>query len=57
MAGGRSLFISDRDIPLRVDRFELATGRANPWKVLRPDDLTGVLWIDPPAITPDGQAS
>ena len=53
---GRALFISQGDIPSRVDRFDLATGRVTPRLALRPDDLTGVLWVWPPAITPDGEA-
>jgi len=55
-ADGRALFISQGDIPRRVDRFDLATGRVTPGIALRPDDLTGVLWVWPPAITPDGEA-
>jgi serine/threonine protein kinase len=55
-ADGKALFISQGDIPLRVDRFDLATGRVTPRTVLRPDDLTGVVWINPPVMTPDGEA-
>jgi hypothetical protein len=55
-ADGRSLFVHHPGVPLRVDRFELATGRLTPWKTLRPDDLTGVTLIWSVAITPDGEA-
>jgi eukaryotic-like serine/threonine-protein kinase len=55
-ADGRSLFVHHPSVPLRVDRFELATGRLTPWKALRPDDLTGVTLIWNVAVTPDGEA-
>jgi eukaryotic-like serine/threonine-protein kinase len=55
-ADGRSIFICYGDMPLRVDRFELATSRVTPWKALRPDDVTGVLWVNPGDVTRDGDA-
>jgi hypothetical protein len=48
-ADGRSLllFVAAKG---QVDRLELATGRVTPWKVLRPDDLTGVTFVNPPIL-------
>jgi hypothetical protein len=55
-ADGRSLFIGRMGVPLRVDRFELATGRVTPWKTMRPDDLKGVVAIWNVVITADGES-
>jgi hypothetical protein len=43
------------NVPARIERLELATGRRTPWKVLRPTDPTGVYstWKYP--LTPDGE--
>jgi len=43
-------------MPYRVDRVELATGRIVPWKVLRPEDATGVTFMTGVVLTPDGEA-
>jgi len=53
---GKALFISQGDVPLRVDRIDPATGRVTPLTALRPDDLTGVVGINGPWMTPDGEA-
>jgi hypothetical protein len=53
---GRSLFISHPGVPLVIERLAVDTGRVTAWKVLRPDDLTGVILLGTPHLTPDGEA-
>lgn len=55
---GRFLFVARglAEVPYRVDRLELATGRLVPWKELRPDDVTGVIGIGRVFLSPDGEA-
>ncbi len=54
-ADGKSLFVrSSADVPLRVFRLELATGRLEPWKEFSIADIgTGLVGVIP---TPDGQS-
>ena len=40
---------------LHVVRFELATGRSVPWKVLRPQDTSGARVTYQPLIVRDGE--
>jgi hypothetical protein len=54
---GRFLFVYRRqDIPSRVSRLELATGRKELWKELAPADGAGIVDIGPVIPTPDGNA-
>jgi eukaryotic-like serine/threonine-protein kinase len=39
-----------------IDRIELATGRREPWKELRPTDPAGAWTIGPAFLTPDGKS-
>ncbi|MGD8374878.1 MAG: protein kinase [Acidobacteriota bacterium] len=56
-ADGRFLYLArPGDLPLRVQRFDLETGRLEPWRELIPRDRAGVIRIDWAAITPDGSA-
>ena len=43
------------EVPLRVERFDLTTGRKTPWKTLVPPNEAGVFAIGTPVITPDGK--
>ncbi len=52
--GGRSIFVyRPAEIPAKVDRIELATGRRTLWKELRPSDPAGVEFIGPILMTAD----
>jgi len=42
--------------PARIERVEIATGRAVPWKELVPSDAAGVTFIFPSKILPDGKS-
>ena len=54
-ADGRSLFVgSNRGIPGRVFRLDLATGRRELWKEFTPGDATGINGFGPASISSDG---
>jgi len=54
---GRALLICEFGrVPIRVERLDLTTGRRTLWKVLRPDDATGVNFMYGVIITPDEQS-
>ena len=54
---GRVLYVyRPGDLPARVDRIDIESGARQPWKELMPADPTGVSFIRPPHITPDGEA-
>jgi eukaryotic-like serine/threonine-protein kinase len=52
---GRSLLVYRDGIPLRIERFELATGRKELWKTLAPPDAAGVYYVGPVLVTRDGR--
>jgi hypothetical protein len=43
-------------MPARIERLEIATGRRQPWKELRPADPAGVFGITSVVVTPDGMS-
>jgi eukaryotic-like serine/threonine-protein kinase len=52
---GHSLFVYRLgEVPAKVDKLDLATGRRQPWKQLVPPDVSGVTDISAILITPDG---
>jgi hypothetical protein len=54
-ADGRSLYVFRRDeLPTRVFRVDVATGRKDLWKEVGPSDAAGVTGIGHLLITPDG---
>ncbi len=54
---GRALLVATfSDVPARVERLDLWTGRRELFKTLGPADLTGVLQIAPIAISDDGKS-
>jgi hypothetical protein len=56
-ADRRSLYVWQAgEIPIRVDRLELETGRRELWKRMAPQDATGVTWVNNVVIAPDGQS-
>jgi len=57
-ADGRSLFLRSkvvREIPARVFRLDLASGRREVWKEFAPGDPAGITNLGPSAISEDGQ--
>jgi Tol biopolymer transport system component len=56
-ADGRSLFLRQNEglTAVKIDRLDLASGREEPWKELKPADPVGVRIIQV-AMTPDGDA-
>ena len=56
-ADGRSLFVRrGLGMPARIERVEVATGRRQLWKELRPADPAGVFGIGSVVVTPDGKS-
>jgi eukaryotic-like serine/threonine-protein kinase len=54
-ADGRALFLyRPGELPARVFRMDLASGRRELWRTLLPPDPAGVVSIRPPLLTPDG---
>ena len=56
-AGGQGLFLHRiGSLPASVFQFDLRTGEMAPWKQLAPEDLAGVVRIDPVRVADDGRA-
>jgi len=54
---GLSLYVFRHgEMPARVVRLNLATGRREPWKDVLPNDPAGVATITPILLTPDGRS-
>ncbi len=55
-ADGRSLFVGSplREMPARIYRVEIATGRRETWKEFTPGDLTGITNVSTYGISADG---
>jgi serine/threonine protein kinase/Tol biopolymer transport system component len=58
MSDGKSILIASlwSEVPLRVDKLDLATGRREPFKTLGPAELTGAVHVTPVAFTEDGKS-
>jgi Tol biopolymer transport system component len=57
-ATGRYLFVRERTFnpTITVSRLEVASGRAEPWRVLHPPDPVGVVYVTGLCLSPDGRA-
>ena len=57
-ADGKSLLVASLwwEVPLRVEKLDLATGRREPFTTLGPAELTGAVQIAPIAFTDDGKS-
>ncbi|HKF45411.1 MAG TPA: protein kinase [Thermoanaerobaculia bacterium] len=53
---GRRLYVTEGDLPLRVYRYEISSGRRELWKKIQPPDPVGVSFVGRFVTTPDGQA-
>lgn len=54
-ADGASLYVRrEGELPLRVLKVDVRTGRKAAWKELMPPDRVGIVWVDP-LVTPDGR--
>jgi hypothetical protein len=54
--GGHLFFYRIGDVPGRVIRLDIESGRTELWKELRPEDLAGVVRIHPVGVAPDGRS-
>jgi serine/threonine protein kinase len=56
-ADGRFLYVyRRRELPAKVYRLDVATGKKELWKELMPADAAGILNISPPMVTLDGKS-
>ena len=56
-ADAKAIFVyKPGDLPAKVFRLDLSTGKKTPWKELMPSDSAGVSRIGPILITPDGKS-
>ncbi|HUM01216.1 MAG TPA: protein kinase [Thermoanaerobaculia bacterium] len=56
-ADGRSVLIwRSGEVPARIERLEIATGRREPVRTIGPADMTGVLRVGPFAFSDDGKS-
>ncbi len=55
-ADGQTIFTSQRDLPIKVFKINLATGRRELWKELMHTDPAGLLYINAPSLTPDARS-
>src|SRR5262249_29517965 len=53
---GEALYLARGSTSLRISRYDLASGRLQPWKELSSSDPTGVAEVSHLAITPDGKS-
>jgi eukaryotic-like serine/threonine-protein kinase len=52
---GRSLFVyRQNEVPARIFRVEIATGRRELWREIAPPDPAGIAGLDPVIVSPDG---
>jgi eukaryotic-like serine/threonine-protein kinase len=45
-----------RSVPARIDRLDITTGRSEKWRDIAPADMTGLISVGLPRITPDGRS-
>jgi len=55
-AKGESLFLISLFFPLRIERYDVASGRREPWKTIELTDPAGVAGIEGVQLTPDGKS-
>jgi dipeptidyl aminopeptidase/acylaminoacyl peptidase len=54
---GEALYVARRDeIPVRIQRLDLRTGRKEPWRTIAPSDPAGITGIRPILISSDGSS-
>jgi hypothetical protein len=54
---GAAIYARDKsDLPMRIFKVDLATGRREPWKELAPEDRAGAFQMYGAVLTPDGEA-
>jgi len=52
---GRSVFVREGNVPVRLDQMDVLTGRRTPWRILGAQAQAGVSWTSTLCITPDGR--
>ncbi len=55
-ADGKSLYTARYgELPLKIDRLDLATGKKVVWREILPEDRAGLIRIESVIVTPDGR--
>jgi hypothetical protein len=56
LSDGKTVLVAARDLPIKVSRVDLATGRREPWKEIVPADPAGVQAIPAVKFSADGKS-
>ena len=58
MSDGKSIFVASHwwEVPLRIQKVDVATGRREDVATLRPGELTGAVQVIQPAVTGDAKS-
>jgi hypothetical protein len=52
---GRTLYVQQPGVPSKIVRYDVATGRIDPWKEISPSDPAGLSSISRAVVAPDGK--
>ena len=55
-AAGTGLFVASRDLPLKIVRYDIASGRREPWMDIHVSDPAGIVQLNTVVLTPDGKS-
>ena len=55
-AAGTGAFLASRNLPLKIVRYDLASGRREPWQDIHVSDPAGVVQLNNVVLTPDGKS-
>jgi hypothetical protein len=55
-AAGTGIFMASMDLPMKIVRYDLASGRTEPWREIAIADPAGFRQFNRVVLTPDGQS-
>ena len=55
-ATGAGIFLAAMDVPMKIVRYDIASGRTEPWKEIAVTDPAGVVQFNKVVLTPDGKS-
>jgi hypothetical protein len=55
-ATGTGLFLASEDAPLKITRYDIASGRLEPWREIAVADPAGFMNFRKVVLTPDGKS-
>ncbi len=53
---GAGAFVASRNLPLKIVRYDIASGRREPWKDIQVSDPAGIVQLNTVVVTPDGKS-